>query len=220
MANVLVVGASRGIGLELAKTLAGRGDWVAATCRTLSAPLASLPLKVLSGVDVTSDESVASLDARLGETKLDALWVVAGILRPDTVDDLGLGDVRAQLETNAVGPLRVVRRLLPRLGRGSKIGLLTSRMGSMTDNTSGGEYGYRMSKAALNAAGVSLARDLEPRGIAVALLHPGWVRTDMTSQHGHIDASESARLLIERLDELTLATTGAFLHANGDVLPF
>jgi NAD(P)-dependent dehydrogenase (short-subunit alcohol dehydrogenase family) len=220
MANVLVIGASRGIGLELAKQLAGRGDSVVATCRRERDELAALPVKVLAGVDVTGDESVASLDERLGDASLDALWVVAGILEPDALDALDLDAVRTQLEANAIGPLRVVHRLLHRLKRGSKIGLLTSRMGSMGDNTGGGAYGYRMSKAALNAAGVSLARDLAPRGVSVALLHPGWVRTDMTSHQGHIGPDESARLLIARLDELTAETSGSFLHASGERLPF
>jgi NAD(P)-dependent dehydrogenase (short-subunit alcohol dehydrogenase family) len=220
MANVLIVGASRGIGLELARQLSARGDSVVATCRTRASALDALSVRVLDDVDVTSDESVRSLDARLGELELDVLWVVAGVLEHEALDDLELAKVERQLEVNAVGPLRVVHALLPRLGRGAKIALLTSRMGSMSDNTSGGAYGYRMSKAALNAAGVSLARDLAPRGVAVALLHPGWVRTDMTANQGLIDAAESARLLVARVDELTPKTSGTFVHANGEVLPF
>lgn len=93
-------------------------------------------------------------------------------------------------------------------------------MGSIGDNGSGGHYGYRMSKAALNMAGVSLAHDLRPRGIAVAILHPGYVRTDMTGGGGHIDPPEAARGLLQRLDELTLESTGSFWHANGERLPW
>jgi NAD(P)-dependent dehydrogenase (short-subunit alcohol dehydrogenase family) len=93
-------------------------------------------------------------------------------------------------------------------------------MGSIGDNTSGGSYGYRMSKAALNAAGVSLAHDLRGRGVAVVLLHPGFVKTDMTHGSGNATAPEAARDLIKRIDELTLATTGRFLHANGEQLPW
>jgi NAD(P)-dependent dehydrogenase (short-subunit alcohol dehydrogenase family) len=93
-------------------------------------------------------------------------------------------------------------------------------MGSIADNSSGGYYGYRMSKAALNAAGMSLAQDLRPRGIAVALLHPGYVRTDMTGRHGSVSAEDAARMLLERIDDLNLQTSGGFWHANGERLPW
>ena len=98
--------------------------------------------------------------------------------------------------------------------------MITSRMGSLSDNTSGGSYGYRMSKAALNAASVSLAQDLAPKQIAVAILHPGWVRTEMTGGNGLCEPSESARGLIARIDELTAETSGSFWHANGERLPW
>ena len=114
----------------------------------------------------------------------------------------------------------MTQALLPNVHRGSKVGIVTSRMGSVTDNTSGGAYGYRMSKAAVNIAGVSLAYDLKDEGIAVALLHPGYVRTDMTGHEGFVDTDESARGLIERMDELTLETSGGFWHANGETLPW
>ena len=128
--------------------------------------------------------------------------------------------MRRQFEINAIGPLRVSAALLENLKPGAKIGMVTSRMGSVTDNGSGSHYAYRMSKAALNIAGVSLAKDLAPRGIAVALLHPGWVRTRMTGHNGLIDADESARGLIARMDELTMESSGNFWHTNGDLLPW
>ena len=90
----------------------------------------------------------------------------------------------------------------------------------MGDNTSGGYYGYRMSKAALNAAGVSLAHDLKPLGASVVILHPGCVRTEMTRGHGPIDPDESVRGLLQRIEELKIETTGRFLHQNGDILPW
>ena len=111
---------------------------------------------------------------------LDELICSAGILREDGLDDAAYDDIRAQLEVNAIAPLRVVAALRKNLRRGGKVALITSRMGSIGDNGSGGYYGYRMSKAALNAAGMSLARDLASSGVAVAILHPGYVRTDMT----------------------------------------
>ena len=216
----LVTGANRGIGLALCARLVEQGHKVVAVCRSPSQALKKLSVEIFDGVEMTDDGSVAALAQRLRDTKLDSLILNAGILHTDGLDDLSLDSVRQQIEVNALGPLRMVRALKDRLGRGGKIACITSRMGSLGDNTSGGYYGYRMSKAALNMAGVSLARDLAPLGIAVALLHPGYVRTDMTAHAGSLDADESARLLLERIDGLTLANTGSFWHANGEILPW
>ncbi len=216
----VVVGANRGIGLALARELKARGRAVIATCRTSSPALQALGVRIESGVEVTSDAAVADLARRLEDVRVDELICNAGILREDALEDLNLDDVRLQFEANALAPLRVVKTLLPSLRSGSKIALVTSRMGSIGDNSSGGEYGYRMSKAALNAAGVSLARDLRQSGIAVAILHPGYVRTDMTSGGGNVTPDESARQLTDRLEALTLQTSGTFWHANGQVLPW
>jgi NAD(P)-dependent dehydrogenase (short-subunit alcohol dehydrogenase family) len=131
-----------------------------------------------------------------------------------------LDAVRAQFELNAIAPLFLTRALASRLHPGSKIALITSRMGSIGDNSSGRYYGYRMSKAALNAAGVSLAHDLKPRGVAVVILHPGSVRTEMTRGQGMIEPDESVRGLLQRIDELKIETTGRFLHQNGEILPW
>ena len=130
------------------------------------------------------------------------------------------GAVRLQFEVNAMGPLRITHALLPQLGPGSKVGIVSSRMGSLEDNTSGSRYGYRMSKAAVNMAGVSLAHDLKERGVAVALLHPGYVQTDMTGGRGNVQPAEAAAGLIARMDGLSMDNTGSFWHANGETLPW
>ena len=216
----LVTGANRGIGLALCRQLAERGREVIAVCRTSSPALDALGVRVEAGVDVTSDDAVAALRRRLEGVTLAELVCNAGILREDDLDDVAFDDVRAQFEVNALGPLRVVKALRPNLRKGAKVALITSRMGSIGDNGSGGSYGYRMSKAALNAAGMSLARDLGSSGIAVAILHPGYVRTDMTGGSGHTDPPRAAADLIARIDGLRLENTGTFWHANGEVLPW
>jgi NAD(P)-dependent dehydrogenase (short-subunit alcohol dehydrogenase family) len=219
MAMVLVTGANRGIGLELCRQWQARGEKVIGVCRTPSEELLGLGVRVIEGVDVSTGEGVSQLASKLGGVRLDVLMNNAGILRMDTLDALDVEGMREQFEVNALGPLRVTAALLGSLGEGSKVAIITSRMGSVADNTSGKMYGYRMSKAAVNMAGVSLARDLAPRGIAVALLHPGMVATEMTGGRG-ISAEESVRGLLARVDGLTMETTGTFWHMNGEVLPW
>jgi NAD(P)-dependent dehydrogenase (short-subunit alcohol dehydrogenase family) len=218
MARVVVTGANRGIGLEIVKQLSDRGDSVAAICRRSSPELDATGVDVFDGVDVGDDNSVAELSNRLSQESVDMVINNAGILTSEGIADLNWDRMRQQFEINTLGPLRVSVALLPRMADNGKIGILTSRVGSMADNTSGGMYGYRMSKAAANMAGVNLAHDLRPRGIAVFLLHPGYVRTGMTGGQGFCDADEAARGIIDRMDTLTLEETGTFWHANGEAL--
>jgi NAD(P)-dependent dehydrogenase (short-subunit alcohol dehydrogenase family) len=218
MATVLVTGANRGIGLELVKVFAGRGDTVLAVCRSGSDALAKTGARVIEGIDVADDGMIARLAAAVGDTSIDVAVLNAGILTRESLAEPNWDGMRRQFEVNTLGPLRTAQAILPRLAPGAKVGIITSRMGSIADNTSGGMYGYRASKAAVNAVGRSLAMDLRERGIAVQLLHPGFVRTDMTGGAGMIDADESARTLVQRLDELTLEQTGTFRHQNGEML--
>jgi NAD(P)-dependent dehydrogenase (short-subunit alcohol dehydrogenase family) len=224
--KTVVIGANRGIGLELTKALTKRAavpSDVVAVSRKSSPELGETGAAVIEGIDVSHDGAEAELADRLKGTTIDLLLYVSGIYLNDSAASIATGDVanvRLQLEVNAVAPLRFATRLAAKVPHGGKIALLTSRMGSIADNGSGGQYGYRMSKAALNAAGKSLAVDLKPRGIAVVLLHPGFVQTDMTGGSGNMTAVESARLLLERISELTLARTGEFRHATGEILPW
>jgi NAD(P)-dependent dehydrogenase (short-subunit alcohol dehydrogenase family) len=220
MAKILITGANRGIGFELSKQLKQRGEEVIAACRKSSPELDELGVRVETGVDVTSDEAVATLAKRLEGDKLDWMILNAGVLKRTSLDGLDLDVCRQQFEVNSLGPLRVAASLRQNLGQGSKLALVTSRMGSIADNTSGGAYGYRMSKAALNMAGVSLAYDLHDQGVAVAILHPGFVKTEMTGNQGNVTPDVAAGQLIERIDELTLETSGGFWHASGERLPW
>jgi len=216
----VVTGANRGIGLELARQLKARGASVVAVCRRSSPELDALGVRVESGLDVTEPAAWSTLALRLAHDDIDLLIHNAGVLLADSLDDVDPDNVRAQFALNAIAPLFLTRALAPRLHPGAKVALITSRMGSIGDNGSGRYYGYRMSKAALNAAGVSLAHDLKPRGVAVVILHPGSVRTGMNRGHGAIEPDESVRGLLQRIDLLRLETTGRFLHQNGEVLPW
>ena len=216
----MVTGANRGIGLEIARSLAERGETVFAVCRSRTPELDALSVRVLDDVDVSDDRTAESLGHRLRGETVDLLINNAGILKSESLDNLDWNSMRRQFEVNTLGPLRVTAALLPLMRNGSKVGIVSSRVGSLADNTSGGMYGYRISKTAVNMAGVNLAHDLRGRGIAVFVLHPGYVRTGMTGGSGNTDAGTAARGLIERMDSLTLADTGTFWHAEGYALPW
>ncbi len=219
MARIIVTGANRGIGLELCRQLAERGDEVTALCRRTNDELDALGVRVFDGIDVDDEAALKGLAAQLQGERFDWLINNAGIIGRESLDSLDYEHMERQYRVNAIGPVRVTAAFLGLLGEGSKVGIITSRMGSIDDNTSGGYYGYRMSKAAVNIAGKSLSIDLAERGIAVGILHPGMVATDMTGGNG-VPVEHSARGLISRMDELNLANTGTFWHAEGQRLPW
>jgi NAD(P)-dependent dehydrogenase (short-subunit alcohol dehydrogenase family) len=223
MSTAVVIGANRGIGLALVEALCARGDRVFAVCRSDGAAAKAAGATLIEGIDVTLEASLQALTVALNGVRIDLLIVNSGVLARDSLDGLDaptLDAIRRQFEVNTLAPLRIVHALQGQLPRGGKIGLLTSRMGSISDNSSGGYYGYRLSKAALNAVGRSLAIDLAPAGIAVRLLHPGYVRTRMTAGQGDVDPALAAAGLLARLDALDLEHSGQFWHANGEHLPW
>lgn len=219
MSTVVITGCNRGIGLELARQMHARGDDVIGVCRTQNEELKSLGIRVIDGIDVADADDVAKLAAELQDTSIDVLLNNAGVLRGDAFGELDYDDMLLQFKVNALGPLRVTEALRDNLSAGSKVAIVTSRVGSIDDNSSGGNWGYRTSKTAVNMIGTNLMHELKPRGIAVALLHPGLVATEMTRGHG-ISPQDSATGLIARIDELTLETSGAFWHAEGYRLPW
>ena len=181
--TTLITGANRGIGLELARQLSAQGARVIAAHRRESSPeLSALNITQLPLFDVCDEGAVKDLPARLkalGVTRLDVLINNAGLFLNESLGELDFEAIRRQFEVNTLGPLRVTESALPFLTEGSKVAHVTSRMGSITDNTSGAYYGYRASKAALNAVAKSLSVDLAPKGVSVVVLHPGFVRTEM-----------------------------------------
>jgi NAD(P)-dependent dehydrogenase (short-subunit alcohol dehydrogenase family) len=217
--NVLVTGCNRGIGLELCRLYKERGDQVIGVCRSASSELTGLGVRVIDGVDVSDERGIDRLKEALGDQAIDILLNNAGILRGDRFDSLDFDGMIEQFRVNSLGPLRVTQGLAENLHEGSKVAIVSSRVGSIADNSSGNNYGYRMSKSAVNMAGMNLRHDLEPRGIAVALLHPGLVATEMTGGQG-IKPVDAASGLVARIDELNLENTGSFWHAEGYALPW
>ncbi len=216
----MITGSNRGIGLAMATQLKHQGDRVYALCRQSSAALDNLGVNVIANVDVSTDDGINTMVSALSGLSIDVLVCNAGILRDESLQQLNLETIRAQFEVNALAPIRVVSALEQQLNHGAKIAMITSRMGSITDNDSGGRYGYRMSKAALNAASMSLAHDLAARQVAVGIYHPGYVQTDMVNHGGDISADESASRLVNLINQLTLEQSGIFKHSNGQILPW
>ena len=224
MAHYFITGASRGIGRELAQQLAGRGESVSATVRKVAdgEALAALGVQV-HRLDVTDSASIGAMAAELEGRPIDVLINNAGLYgtRPE-FEGLDWDAVRTVFEVNALGPMRVTQALLPNLRAGDlkKVAHLTSRMGSIEDNTSGGSYAYRSSKAALNMFAKSFALDFAEAGIASCVLHPGWVQTDMGGASAPVTIPDSARGLIARIDQLDLARSGRFFNFTGEELPW
>ena len=221
MSTYLVTGSNRGIGLEYCRQLQQRGDNVIATCRSSSLELDAIGVSVESGVDISSDKSVQRLKQKLKGVHIDVLIQNAGIAQYNSLSNLDQGSIIHQFQVNALSPLCFTQAFISNMDKGSKVVLISSRMGSIDDNTSGGSYGYRMSKVALCMAGKSLSIDLKPNEISVGIMHPGLVSTRMTgfTTQG-INAKESVEGLLSRIDSLTLDNSGTFWHSNGEILPW
>lgn len=224
MSTAVVIGADRGIAHEIARQLHERGDTVIAACVTGNDALVAAGVTVEGGVDVTSQDAVDKFAAKLGEqgVTIDALYHVAGVMWLDELGSIDYDRFTKQFEINTIGPLRTVEALRDLLGAGSKVGIVTSRVGSLVDNSSGGMYSYRISKAAANMVALNLHHDLAKRGISVLALHPGMVATDLTKDfpgdHAYIQPDQAAAGLIANIDALTAETSGKFQHSNGQFL--
>lgn len=219
MPTTVITGTNKGIGLQLCSQLKARGDNVIAVCRTPSPELSELGVRIIDQIDVSNAESIDRLKSALAGQRLDVLINNAGILIGDSFGSLDYEAMLLQFRVNTLGPLRVTEALVDNLKEGSKVAIVSSRVGSIGDNGSGGYYGYRASKTAVNQIGTNLKHELMPRGIAIALLHPGLVATEMTGGQG-ISTAESARGLIERIDALEIGNSGRFWHAEGYELPW
>lgn len=220
MKTVVITGANRGIGLALVKQYLESDFKVIALCRKSSNELSATSAKVIEGIDVSSDEIGNSLKKSLEGVSIDILINNAGIFLNEDLGEIDYKNIEKQFLVNSIGPLRVTEALIDKIPEFGKIALVSSRMGSSADNTSGGYYGYRMSKSALNIAGVSLSQDVKDRGVSVAILHPGFVQTDMVNNQGDISADQAAKGLKSVIDKLNLENSGTFWHSNGENLPW
>ena len=230
MATIIVTGANRGIGLELAKQYCNRNYQVIGTYRdeTTSEELISMSrnldnLKVYS-LDVSSDQSLKDFSSKLGETPVDIFINNAGVYGPrdssfNNVDEKKWIPV---FQTNAIAPLLLTQLIIENLRNGSqkKLIYITSKMGSIDDNKSGGAYIYRSSKTALNSVVKSISVDLAKDDMKVVLLHPGWVRTDMGGPNGLIDTTASVSGMTEVIDSLSQSDSGCFFNYDGSKIPW
>ena len=223
--TILVTGANRGLGFGLVKALAGRGDRVLAACREPERAAALQALPLTSGkdisvyrMDVTDAASVAAARALVGDRPVHGLIANAGVIGPQRQStlDMDFGGFLDTLAANTLGPLRIVQTFLPNLRAAErpKILALTSDMSSFA-SAGTDRVAYRVSKAALNRVMQMLARDLEPEGIAVGLVHPGWVRTDMGGPMAELSVDESVSAILRVFDALSVETTGRFVNHDG-----
>jgi len=221
MSTVMITGANRGLGLEFARQYTADGWHVIATCRRPddAAELNDLKNCEVQALDVTDFAAVTALAKQLSGTKIDVLINNAGVYGPkgDSLNSINFDAWPDVMKTNVMAPLHLSESFAPHVAASDFkcIATLSSKMGSMTDNSSGGSYIYRSSKAALNAVMKSLSHDLDELAINVIILHPGWVRTDMGGPNGLIDAPESVSGLRQVIANASPKNSGGFFNYDG-----
>ena len=231
MQTILITGANRGLGLEFSRQYALVGWRVIAACRQPEKAEALLALSQkhknvsIHALDVADFSQVDALSLALKDFEIDVLLNNAGIYSDTSSNGFGCLDYQAWLQAlsvNSIAPVKLIEAFLPQLLRGqTKLTVaISSLMGSLADNTSGGSLLYRSSKAALNAAMKTLSIDLKPQGIGVLILHPGWVRTDMGGKNGLIDVEQSVTGMRQRIDEFSITESGSFLKYDGTPMPW
>jgi NAD(P)-dependent dehydrogenase (short-subunit alcohol dehydrogenase family) len=229
--TILITGANRGIGFELTQQYAEAGWRVIACCRE---PDKAQALDDVSNdfgeqvsiyrLDVTNSEHIKALVTFIGDRPIDILLNNAGIYGQRDAS-LGNTDEDKWLQTfrvNTIAPIKVMEAFIDVVGASKRkvFASITSKMGSIADNTSGGSYVYRSSKAALNAAMKSAVNDLKGRGISVVVIHPGWVQTDMGGPSGLLSVEQSAKAIRELLGRVSIEDTGKFFNYDGTVIPW
>jgi NAD(P)-dependent dehydrogenase (short-subunit alcohol dehydrogenase family) len=230
MATVLITGTNRGLGLEFVKHFLGRSDTVIATCRDSSSATELQALAAnnenlsLKNLDVSDEQSMAALATELKDTPIDVFINNAGVYGPR---DANFGNVLSSeweqvIRVNAIAPMLLTQLIIGSLRQGTdkKLVYVTSKMGSIDDNKGGGSYIYRSSKTALNSVVKSLSVDLASEGFSVAVVHPGWVRTDMGGPNGLIDVQTSVGGMLAVIDGLSPDNAGDFFNYDGSLIPW
>jgi NAD(P)-dependent dehydrogenase (short-subunit alcohol dehydrogenase family) len=229
--TVLVTGANRGLGLEFVRQYADDNWRVLAACRV---PKSARELKELESrhagriavlaLDVTDQESVNAAAGHLRGEPIDLLLNNAGVGSPprQKIGSLDYAAWARVLDANVLGPARMIEAFVENVakGRDKRIVTVTSLMGSIADNSSGGSYAYRSSKAGVNAAIKSFSIDLAPRGFTCVVVHPGWVRTDMGGAGGKLAPAESVKSLRSLIESLKKKDSGKFFNYDGKALPW
>ena len=230
MATILVTGANRGLGIEFVEQYLNEGNEVIATYRNENSSMDLIEmgnersnLKLLQ-LDVSSNKSLNSFAENLGDSPIDIFINNAGVYGPR---NSSFGNVDEEnwipaIKINAIAPILLTQLIIKniRSGADKKLIFVTSKMGSIDDNKGGGAYVYRSSKTALNAVVKSLSVDLENEGIVVALIHPGWVKTDMGGPNALIDKDTSVRGMTEVISNLDISSTGNFYNYDGSIIPW
>ncbi len=230
MPTLLITGANRGIGLELSKQYLEQGWQVHACCRKpkkakeLNKLANKHPQLTIHKLDVTKEKQMDKLKKALKNKPVDILLNNAGVYAEDA-SRLGQSSDQAWQEAvavNLLAPMKMMEHFKENVAISDRkiIASMSSKMGSMDDNTSGGAYAYRATKAALNAVMVSAAHDLRHLDITCLILHPGWVRTDMGGPNAEISVEESAQMLRKILDECDITDTGKFFDIDGSIIPW
>ncbi|KAL6715511.1 hypothetical protein ACLMJK_006472 [Lecanora helva] len=229
MLEVLIVGATRGLGASLVKEYATRGDHVCATARSGEPPESSSNITYIPNIDIANEKAGLSIGTKIGTRKLDIVIITAGYFGTESFDKPDWEGELKMYTTSSVGPVFVVHHLVKAglVGSGSKIILVSSESGSITlrhKSEGGGNYGHHASKAALNMVGKLLSLDLKEQGISVGIVHPGFMRTDMTrgvgfdkywDQGGAVTPDEAAKSLVPFIDDFGLTKTGEYWAPRG-----
>lgn len=230
MARILITGANRGLGLEFVERYLESGDDVIATYRNEESSFDLINMRdersnlKLLHLDVSSNKSLNSFAENLGDSPIDIFINNAGVYGPrnSSFENVNEENWIPAIKVNAIAPLLLTQLIIKniRAGTDKKLIYITSKMGSIDDNKGGGAYVYRSSKTALNAVVKSLSVDLKNENIAVALIHPGWVKTDMGGPNALIERDTSVRGMTEVISNLDITSTGNFYNYDGSIIPW